>query len=315
MIETYKHKSTIIHVLPENLTVCGGIKVHFQLVELEKQLGHLSYVAFPRRSIPTWFKHSCTCISYVDAKEFLQQKALTKIVVGWEDIDVLKQFDTDIRVTYIQGESLIKHSFEDFETFEKDHKGKIWYSSKWNRSVNKAPTGPLVSPYIDTNVFYPNETPSILSKLQLLVLTRKDGRKKWEEVEKYLLPQARERLGIIFLDDTTEEQFAQTLRNSNIFFTHSYPEGLGLPALEAMASKTLVIGYSGGGGNDFMLSGENCFNSPTGDARGVAEVLSLITHSSFDPRIPLEKGYATAVSKYSKDNTLDQLKVAIDALL
>ena len=67
--------------------VCGGIKVHFQLAELEKQLGHLSYVAFPQRSIPTWFKHSVTCISYADAKEFLQQKALTKIVVGWEDID------------------------------------------------------------------------------------------------------------------------------------------------------------------------------------------------------------------------------------
>ena len=315
MIKTSKHKATIIHILPYNLTVCGGIKVHFQLVELEKQLGHISYAAFPHRSIPTWFHHSVTCISYADAKEFLQQKALVKIVVGWEDIDVLKQFDADVRVSYIQGESLIKHSLTDFEVFEKEHKGKIWYSSKWNRSVNKAPTGPLVSPYIDTNVFYPNEIPSILSKLQLLVLTRKDGRKKWEDVENYLLPQVKERLGITFLNDTTEEQFAKTLRNSNIFFTHSYLEGLGLPSLESMASKTLVIGYSGGGGNDFMVSGENCYNSSTGDARGVAEVLSLITHSSFDPQSVLEKGYATALSKYSKDNTLDQLKAEIDALL
>ena len=315
MIETFKHKATIIHILPDNLTVCGGIKVHFQLAELEKQLGYESYVAFPVRGIPSWFKHSCICLSYNDAKAFLQLEREKKIVVGWEDIDVLKQFDADVRISYIQGESLIKHSLDDFEVFEKEHKGKIWYSSKWNRSVNKAPIGPLVSPYIDTNMFYPNEIPSILSKLQLLVLTRKDGRKKWEEVESHLLPQVKERLGITFLDDSTEEQFAKTLRNSNIFFTHSYPEGLGLPALEAMASKTLVIGYSGGGGNDFMVSGENCYNSPTGDARGVAEVLSLITNPSFNPSQILERGYATALSKYSKDNTLDQLKVAIDALL
>jgi glycosyltransferase involved in cell wall biosynthesis len=315
MTEIYNPKKIIIHILPNNLSVCGGIKVHFQLAELEKQLGHISYVAFPQCSIPTWFKHSVTCISYDDAKEFLKTKTFPRVVIGWEDIDVLKQFDADVRVAYIQGESLIKHSFMDFDLLEKNYKGKIWYSSKWNRSANKAPTGPLVSPYINPTVFYPNTIPSILSKLQLLVLTRKEGRKKWDEVERHLLPQVKNRLGITFLDDTTEEQFAKVLRNSDIFFTHSYPEGLGLPSLEAMASKTLVIGYSGGGGNDFMLSGENCFNSPTGDARGVAEILSLITHSSFNPQSIVEKGYATALSKYSKDHTLDQLKVAIDALL
>jgi glycosyltransferase involved in cell wall biosynthesis len=315
MIETSNPKALIIHILPNNLTVCGGIKVHFQLAELEKQLGYNSYAAFPQRAIPTWFKHPVTCISYEDARVFLLIKDVKRIIIGWEDIDVLKQFDADIRISYIQGESLIRHSFEDFEVLEKEHRGKIWYSSKWNRSANKAPVGSLIRPYIDTTVFYPNVNISSISKVRLLVLARKRGKECWGEVEKYLSSSVKDRLDVRFLYDTTEEQFAIALRQSDIFFSHSYPEGLGLPSLESFASKTLVIGYSGGGGTDFMVSGENCFSSPTGDAPHVAEVLSIVTNPVFNKQSMLEKGYSTVLSKYSKDNTLNQLKVALDAML
>ncbi len=76
-----------------------------------------------------------------------------------------------------------------------------------------------------------------------------------------------------------------------------------------------MIGYSGGGGNDFMVSGSNCLNSPTGDAKRVADTLSVIVNKFVNVKQILENGYITVLSKYSKSNTLDQLKVALDAVL
>ncbi|MFA5394963.1 MAG: glycosyltransferase [Methanogenium sp.] len=311
-------KNLIIHILPDNLTVCGGVKVHIQLSELEQELGYDSFVAFPKRGVPTWFKHSATCISYDDAAEFLNAvkgTSVKRIVIGWEDIDILDRFDADVKIAYIQGESLIKHTYKAFEDFVTHSNGKIWYSSKWNRQANKAPDGSLVSPYINTDIFTPAQNKELSSDLRIMVLTRKHGREEWSKVANHLSAPTLSRLKVIFHDNTSEDIFASILRNSDIFFTHSSPEGLGLPPLEAMASKVLVIGYPGGGGTDFMKAGINCLSSPTSNALHVAGMLHDIVYGKVETSSIVEEGYKTVLSRYSKDNTLDQLKVALDAVI
>ena len=318
MTKTLFPKDLIIHILPDNLIVCGGVKVHIQLSELEQELGYDSFVPFPERAVPTWFKHSATCISYDDAKDFLRAvkgTSVKRIIIGWEDIDVLDNFDADTRIAYIQGESLIKHSYKAFEDFLVHSNGRIWYSSKWNRNANKAPDGSLVSPYINTDIFYPALYKGYYGKFQVLVLTRKHGRDEWQKVANCLSPDVLKEFNVIFHDNTSEDEFASVLRSSDIFFNHSSPEGLGLPSLEAMASQVLVIGYPGGGGTDFMREGVNCLSSRTGDAKSVATVLEDIAENGFPHNSILGRGYETAVELYSKVRTFNQLKVALDAIV
>ncbi|PSR28942.1 MAG: glycosyl transferase family 1 [Sulfobacillus thermosulfidooxidans] len=56
---------------------------------------------------------------------------------------------------------------------------------------------------------------------------------------------------IMPIHDMTELQVAEILGRSSIFLSFGYPEGLGLPPLEAMASGCHIIGYHGGGGKEY----------------------------------------------------------------
>jgi len=293
---------TIVHVLPKNTSVCGGIKVHYQLSEIEKSLGMDSYVAFPDEApTPTWFAHKCNVIDYKNARELLKNPG--SVVVGWEDVSVLRSFAASKRVCYIQGEVFVNRS-ESFVGID------VWYSSKWNMTkVGKL--GHIVSPFINTDVFHPGEERE-RNNLIVLVQKRKFGVEKWGEVKQYFSPEVRSQVTEQVLEDVNEEEFAKVLRNVDVFFAHSYPEGFGLPALEAMASKSLVIGYSGGGGTDFMKNGINCLMSADGDASGVFSSLFKYVYSMGNSRRKdmLTSGLSTARS-YNIQRTTDELKNAL----
>ncbi|MBW2304410.1 MAG: glycosyltransferase family 4 protein [Deltaproteobacteria bacterium] len=62
----------------------------------------------------------------------------------------------------------------------------------------------------------------------------------------------------IRLEDMEEEEYARHLVESRIFLAASTQEGMPTSILEAMASGCLVLGFSGIGGNDYMVgSGRN----------------------------------------------------------
>jgi hypothetical protein len=77
------------------------------------------------------------------------------------------------------------------------------------------------------------------------------------------------------IDDMTEQAYAQTLGLAQIYLATGTGEGLNVSVLEAMASGCLVIGYTGGGGREYMRGegeAQNCILVPEGDyfALGVA---------------------------------------------
>lgn len=300
----------IVHILPQNSTICGGIKVHYQLSEIETSLDLWSCIAFPdANDVPTWFDHKCAVMDYRAAKIlFAETRDERKIVVGWEDPSVVKQFEgATHRVCYIQGEVFVNRR----EAYEGIH---LWYSSKWNSSQVGKP-GPIIPPFIDSKVFYPAGKSYSEEKWRVLVQERKAGREKWKQVLQYLAPQIQNRLDVVFLPDSDEKKFALALRNSHVFFAHSYPEGFGLPALEAMASGTVVVGYSGGGGRDFMVSGRNCFYSKDGDASSVAKSLTkLLFMQPYEIDVILDEAQGTA-KEYSRERTRNALEGALHALL
>ena len=299
----------IIHILPQNSTICGGIKVHYQLSEIEEELGYNSFVAFPDLSnIPTWFKHKCDVTDYATARVILKNYD-DGLVVGWEDVEVLRSFDSvSKKVCYVQGEVFINRQ-ERFEDMS------VWYSSKWNWKTI-AIEGCIVNPFIDTSVFYPSEKEKFGKfPIKVLLQARKDGIKRLEDVLQYLPHQNMFEFKI--LNDVPEDVFAREMREADIFFAHSYPEGFGLPALEAMASKTLVLGYTGGGGTDFMRSGENCFCTLDWCAVDIANFLKHISNHNESSKWVgmLERAYIKSTVWYCRERTKNQLDHAIRELL
>ncbi|MFY0643015.1 MAG: glycosyltransferase [Bacteroidia bacterium] len=104
----------------------------------------------------------------------------------------------------------------------------------------------------------------------------------------------------------TYHQVAQILKETLIFLSFSYREGLGLPPLEAMASGCIVIGYSGNGGNEFF--GTKYFNQiEEGDIISYASKVEEIIEEYGSNRQRLdqlrEEGSSYVLERYSKTNT------------
>ena len=268
----------IIHVLPENADVCGGIKVHYQLAQLEKSLGHSPVIAYPLvEEEPRWFSHSCKVLSWKDA--FLMAKAHEDecVVIGRESPSEILPWPAKYKVCYVQGESLMAGSPSDFKDLT------MWYSSKWNLSQCTSRgyrEGPLVYPFVDPRVFHPGVGEKFRRQhLSVLVQLRKNGKLRWLEMTQHLKKDLLAGLNPVFLSGVSEKEFAQHLRQADILFAHSFPEGFGLPSLEALYSGTLVVGYTGGGGTDFLVDHVNCFlapdNQPAFAAHSFLEVISM----------------------------------------
>ena len=81
---------------------------------------------------------------------------------------------------------------------------------------------------------------------------------------------------ITALEGLTERQVADGLRRSLVFLSFAYQEGFGLPAAEAMACGSYVVGFHGFGGKEFFRPEFSCHVGP-GDvmeyARAIEQVL------------------------------------------
>jgi len=301
----------IVHLLPFNPEPCGGVKVHIQMAELEIELGHRAYVALPEglNQAPDWLAKNpqVRIIDYNYAKSLLTGRE--GVLIGWENPQILDQFPARKKIVYVQGFVFYKSS---------DPYGDkiIWYSSNYNKSIVGIP-GPVVPPFVDRTVFYPLESfaDKFSKPYSILVQSRKDGSKKWEEVARNLNESTIKSFSPIVLTNKREEDFATSMRQATMFFAHSFPEGFGLPALEAMVSGTLVFGYTGGGGSDFMTHRHNSFIAPNGDFFSVSKMLEGMSTLSYDHLIRIVKNAFETASQYSKENTKSQLQIAIDSLM
>ncbi len=270
----------IIHVLPENEKCCGGIKVHYDLCEIERDLNIKSVIAFPNKDkIPKWFKRNVgKILSYEEAKELgYQDKKKRKdvLVIGWEDPDILNNSFKDFHhLCYIQGDVFWRGFYNYFDKW-------ILCGTNYIKKKIRFDSAFVIEPFVRPEIFYPSKEQKFKEfPYKVLVQARKGGKEAVEKLKSFVPENYYEgKLEFKILDDVSEEEFAEELRNTDIFFAHSFPEGFGLPPLEAMASKTLVIGFSGGGGTEFMENDKNCFYVADDDYgelnRVVNKVLSM----------------------------------------
>jgi glycosyltransferase involved in cell wall biosynthesis len=294
----------IIHVLPENEKCCGGIKVHYDLCEIERDLNIKSVIAFPNKDkIPKWFKRNVgKILSYEEAKELgYQDKKKRKdvLVIGWEDPDILNNnFKDFIHCCYIQGDVFWRGFYNYPDKF-------ILCGNNYIKKKIQLDSAFVIEPFIRPEIFYPSKEEKFKElPYKVLVQARKGGKEAVEKLKSFIPNSSYEgKLEFEILEDVNEKQFADKLREADIFFAHSFPEGFGLPPLEAMTSKTLVIGFSGGGGKEFMENNENCFYVADDDYGELTRSIWKLLYMSKNQLEVILLNALTTSKKYCKETT------------
>jgi len=94
------------------------------------------------------------------------------------------------------------------------------------------------------------------------------------------------------------EQFLERVSSARYLLTLSLAEGFGLVPLEAMAMGSVVVGFDGYGGREYMTPGANCAVAASPDVSGVADgIIRAMRDLSYARR--LVAGGAATASRYS----------------
>ena len=289
----------IFHSLPINTDPCGGIKVVYQLSEIERELGYDSFIVFPTvLKVPDWFKHACTIIDEAHMHKYADKKK--DLIVGTEDIEPIVRSGFQNKVAYIQGECWVHRS--------QPYKGiDIWFSSEFNENALPHLANhnvSMVSPFIDKSVFYYD---NVIEKHDIYIQERKDGEKVRQKLEKI------SGRSIKLIPMLNEQSFAEVLRKTDIFIGHSYPEGFGLPPLEAMACSCITVSFTGGGGTDYMKHGVNCFIAPDGNYEAMGAMLDVAVNLSPMEISDMEREMKLTVALYNRERTKFELREALSS--
>lgn len=91
------------------------------------------------------------------------------------------------------------------------------------------------------------------------------------------------------IDNMSQQEVADILRESLFFLSFSYPEGFSLPPAEAMACGCIVVGYHGMGGKEYF-DDSFCYPVSNGDVLAFAQTVEkVIAQYEEDPLVIDEK--------------------------
>jgi glycosyltransferase involved in cell wall biosynthesis len=115
---------------------------------------------------------------------------------------------------------------------------------------------------------------------------------------------------IVPIDGLDEDAVVECLRQSLVFLSLGYHEGLPRPPAEAMACGAIVVGYDGFGGREYLLP-EVAFPVPAGDlmrfAETVERVLELHTRQPDELRDRASRAAAFITERYSPEHEEEEL--------
>lgn len=116
------------------------------------------------------------------------------------------------------------------------------------------------------------------------------------------------------VEGLTQEQIIREYQQADIFFASGFPEGFGLPPLEAMKCGAAVVGYTGGGASEFMIDGETALVVDDGDYYSAAKKIGEILKDD-ELREYIRHAGQVAAEQFTKEYTKKQLQAFYEALL
>ncbi len=108
------------------------------------------------------------------------------------------------------------------------------------------------------------------------------------------------------IDGVPESRMIDEYQQADIFLATGYPEGFGLPPLEAMACGAAVVGFTGGGASEFMHDASTALVADDGDVETAARKLAQLLDDRNLRETLRGQGHAIAQT-YGRDRTKRQL--------
>lgn len=122
----------------------------------------------------------------------------------------------------------------------------------------------------------------------------------------------------------TQEELFRRLESAEYYVHSVYPEGFPMIALEAMRSGTIVVGTTGGGGNEFMFHQQTamvvqdpragCYGDPAIFVDGIVDALNTL-RSDPDLRSRLWTNAHSWSLQYTAERTTKQLNQLLETLM
>lgn len=168
----------------------------------------------------------------------------------------------------------------------------------------------IVRPYLSEGLFSGPEG-NERDTSRVLVMSRRSnlGPKIKEQLERH-------EFSVEYIDHAISQYILSLAFKQCEYYVHTVsPEGWPQICLEAMRSKTLVVGTSGGGGNEFMFDGENCVvtqdttHANITDDEFISQVIEGIVALRSNPNKEemRDKAYQWSL-RYTLDATAEELK-------
>lgn len=162
----------------------------------------------------------------------------------------------------------------------------------------------MVKNYIDHDRFTAG---SFRQEYRLLAMPRKNKK----DLDAIIGKITKRGWDIVFADNLSESELIKEYQKADVFLATGYPEGFGLPPIEAMACGCAVVGFTGRGANEFMIHEKTALVAEDGDTDMAASLLDrLFDDKGLKER--LRECGQEAAKRYNKGVTVEQLKKTFD---
>lgn len=282
----------------------GGIKVYYQHCMILQELGYNAYPLMLGKYNGNFFGYDVKTKHIKDVGYTLNDN---DVIVAPEFMPYLGlEFKGGIKTIFAQNWPQLYKRMKPKDT-KKGYTDlgydKVMYCGDYIGSqLDREPADKLhlVRNYIDHEKFVPPATPH--DNKHVMALPRKHPK----ELETIQAKLKEHNIEFRLVDGVPEEQIIREYQQADIFLATGYPEGFGLPPMEAMACGCAVVGYTGKGANEFMIDGDTALVAEDGNTNEAAEkLLQLVKDSDLKERLRNEGGKRART--YTREQTTDAL--------
>jgi len=299
---------TVYYLVPDVDTPHGGVRVAYRHVDLLNDLGVRAAVLHAAPGFrATWFPNATRVVDHGSLRFCADDLLVVPEVYG----PSMHTIDPEARVlVFNQGAYLTFDALDLEDTRPGSPYGEIGrLEGIMTVSRDSAhllslsfPDVPIhiARPVVDGGLFHPGPPPD--RRAFAFTVTRRGP-------ERNQVLHMLRALGVdwdpVPLTGMSELQMAETLRETPLFVSFSDRDGFGLPPAEAMASGCYVVGYPGGGGEEFFDPG---YCSPV---RSTAELVTELQRVMGLPLPELaavgRRASAAVLQRYDEDGLRDDL--------
>jgi glycosyltransferase involved in cell wall biosynthesis len=280
----------------------GGIKVMYQHCMMLQELGYEAYPLIMGDYVGNFFGYDIE-LKYI--KDVSYELSSKDIVVSPEFLPYLGlNFKNCIKILFNQSQSWRYYE----NKLDKVDVGKNYLELGYDYVINCSEhlckmlkvkmnlDSVAITNGIDQSKFFP--LPDMRIEGRVLVLSRKHP----EHIQDIISASSGLNFNFHIVDGLTEAELINEYQQADVFLATGYPEGLPLPQLEAMKCGCVVIGFSGGGGDEYMIDNVTSLVSPDGDCADVVKRLRMLEKNKRFKEGIRQSGYEKA-SEYTLENT------------